>query len=586
MKRKILRILKYIGIIVLVIVALYFAVPIILGTIVGSYNRYSLKNRIAEKLETKRNTYYISASGNDNNDGKTIQTAWKTITKINSIELNPGDSVLFEANKSFAGTIELDKNDLGTAKKPVTICSYGAGKATINGGNGFGIEAKNTQGFHISNLFVKGSGQGVNEKSGIAFINDMWGDIQLDYLLIDSVEAAGFGYWGILIDGAKKKSGFSNVTIESCAVHDNGDAGLYVYGEYNYFNKEAYAHKNVSIRRVKAYNNAGRPKSNKNTGSGIVLSDTNKGLIEQCVAYNNGALCHAKQGGPVGIWAWDSKDVVIQYNESYNNKTGGIKDGGGFDLDGGMVNSILQYNYSHDNEGTGFFLAQFSWARKHSGNIIRYNISNNDGRKNDYAAIEIWGECENACIYNNTVFLSSAQKSKPSVFIVRPNDELGNDNKKLPSNIIIANNIFLSEGDVPLVKAVDATASIKLINNNYYNLSEKGNFFWNGKQYSSLNDWRDGAAQEKDGTSFFGFNVNPEIGLTKKSDALPTLAQNESLSPYQLNQGSKMINAGVDVAKLFKIKKEAVTDINKTKLPQESKVDIGALEYIQTVQNN
>ena len=47
-----------------------------------------------------------------------------------------------------------------------------------------------------------------------------------------------------------------------------------------------------------------------------------------------------------------------------------------------MKNSVMQYNYSHDNDGAGYLLAQFTYAREFTNNIVRYNISENDGRKN------------------------------------------------------------------------------------------------------------------------------------------------------------------------------------------------------------
>ena len=48
----------------------------------------------------------------------------------------------------------------------------------------------------------------------------------------------------------------------------------------------------------------------------------------------------------------------------------------------------MQYNYSHDNDGPGYLLLHSSaGARRAGNNIVRYNISQNDARKNDYGAI-------------------------------------------------------------------------------------------------------------------------------------------------------------------------------------------------------
>jgi len=572
MKRKTFKRIGRIVLVIILLIGAYFLAPVVINLIARPYNLKTYKNRLAEKEKQSPVTYYISPNGNDNNNGKSKEAAWKNISKINETEFNPGDSILLEGSQTFQGNIVFDEHDLGTAGKPIVISSYGGGSSTINAGDGFGIKIINAQGYHISNLNVKGSGQEKNNASGIAVFNNLKGDIKLAYIFIDSVEASGFGFFGILVAGEKGKSGFKNVQIENCNVNNNGDAGLYVYGEYK-LNSKAYAHENVFVRNVKAYKNLGRPKSKKNTGSGIVLSDTDNGLIEKCVAYENGILCNAKQGGPVGIWAWDSRNIIIQNNESFNNKTGSVKDGGGFDLDGGMVNSIMQYNYSHDNDGSGFFLAQFTYARTHSGNIVRYNISENDGRKNSHAGIDIWGEVENAIVYNNTIFLSQALKDTPGALMFRPN--LESSSPKFPKNIIIANNIFVTKGDVFIVNGIKESPSVKLINNNYYNTDSDFIFKREGKIFSSFEEWRKAAAQQKEENIIDGLTSNPMWQQVTAADSLKGVSK---IPFYNLQSSSPLIDKGINMEQVYKIKNVA-QDIIGTKLPQQSGFDLGALEF-------
>src|SRR6185503_1540626 len=88
-------------------------------------------------------------------------------------------------------------------------------------------------------------------------------------------------------------------------------------------------------------------------GNGIVVSNIDGGLIERSVAYGNG-LRNTTLRGPFGIWVWRSNRITVQHNESYGNRAiDGSTEGGGFDLDGGVTNSVAQYNYSHDNDGPG-----------------------------------------------------------------------------------------------------------------------------------------------------------------------------------------------------------------------------------------
>ena len=54
-----------------------------------------------EAYEIKGKTYYISANGNDENDGLSKDKPFKTIDALDSIELEAGDAVLFERDSVF-----------------------------------------------------------------------------------------------------------------------------------------------------------------------------------------------------------------------------------------------------------------------------------------------------------------------------------------------------------------------------------------------------------------------------------------------------------------------------------------------------
>src|SRR4030042_36783 len=82
--------------------------------------------------------HYVSPVGDDSNPGTQAQP-WRSIAKVNATDLAPGDHICFEAGNSFAGTIELDQQDSGTAGTKLVVTSYGKGRAVINGGNGSGL---------------------------------------------------------------------------------------------------------------------------------------------------------------------------------------------------------------------------------------------------------------------------------------------------------------------------------------------------------------------------------------------------------------------------------------------------------------
>ena len=80
------------------------------------------------------NYYLSSSSGNDLLDGKTVNTAWQTIGKLNTAMslLQPGDSVLFKCNDTFYGQVFISKS--GNAAKNIYIGSYGSGKKPVISG--------------------------------------------------------------------------------------------------------------------------------------------------------------------------------------------------------------------------------------------------------------------------------------------------------------------------------------------------------------------------------------------------------------------------------------------------------------------
>jgi hypothetical protein len=144
-------------------------------------------------------------------------------------------------------------------------------------------------------------------------------------------------------------------------------------------------------------------------------------LIEDNVADGCGA--YRENGGFNGaaaIWCTRGRDCIIQHNEAFNTRMlEGNNDGTAFDIDVESTNCIVQYNYSHDNEG-GFMLLVDNGTS--NGSIVRYNISQNDGAR---VFMFSGGVTPNTQIYNNTVYLGQNTTTK---IIDHAWDEVGNLN--------------------------------------------------------------------------------------------------------------------------------------------------------------
>jgi len=514
--------------------------------------------------------YYVSPTGNDTaNSGTSSSTPWQTINKINNINFLPGDNIYFQGGQSFSGKIYLDKNDVGTGTtSPITISSYGSGRATINGGAGTAFFAYNTAGIKINNINFIGNGAATNTADGVSFYMDLPNNTKLDGININNSDISGFGKTGLIIGSWNGKSGFKNISLTNIASHDNKKDGINIYG-FNTINSVGYCHQNVYIGYSIAYNNGGDSSlTTTPTGSGIIMSNTDGGTIEYSSAYNNGFNNHSA-AGPVGIWTYESNNVRIQYNESYNNRTQ-AGDGDGFDLDGGTTNSLMQYNYSHGNDGGGFMLVQFSGARPWSNNIVRYNISENDSRKTGYGVIHLFNGgsgLSSAQVYNNTIYLTPATTGAPSaVYLHNPS-----------TNMKFYNNIFSTTGGVKLLNIVSGQTGLQFAGNNYYTNGGAFNITYGTTTYISLASFRTGTNQEKLNGINVGFNVNPLLTSPGTGGTIGNATLLGNLTAYKLTSTSTMVNQGLNLQTQFGIT-PGIRDFYNSTLPQGSAYDIGAHE--------
>lgn len=460
--------------------------------------------------------YYISTAGNDENDGTSIASAWRTIAKVNSWSYKPGDAVFFEGGKTFIGSILLDGRAAGTEENPVVIGTYGNGRATIQAGYGYGVKIVNAGGFRVENLILAGSGACSSNGSGVAFINTFPENRKLEHICIRNIEAFGFGRksilsssgeqvpegCGIFVGGAAvdgSKSGFSHVRIENCSCHHNQYYGILITG-YWQDHPQTYANSDVYVGFCSLFDNEGDYEYLHNhSGSGLLMEDVDGGLVEYCKAYSNGSLCRATTGGPCGIWAAVSNRVIIQHCESYKNNTQ-TYDGDGFDLDGGTTNSILQYNYSHDNEGSGYLLYTYGGAPwRWSNNTVRYCISINDATKNNY-----YGGI--TCRFGDEGKLSRGVQVYNNIIINQRHTPFHAFGQNFEGGMV-CNNIFISE-EAAIIHGEQVEDKYLFRNNCYWN--EHGFLAdIDGKEYRQWEEFTRATGLEMVNGEISGFYLDP-----------------------------------------------------------------------------
>jgi hypothetical protein len=546
---------------VLLPVILVFVSPV--ATAIASIPTFSI---IADYLTDAFNgpAYYISTEGNDSGSGRTPFQAWRSIERVNQNDFEPGSHIRFLGGQTFEGNLVLDETDCGSglAEAPTVINSYGEGQATIAAGVGHGILIQNCDHVRVAQLVVEGNGSG-NTENGVEIVNNMPGDTLLSGIEVDGLEVSGFRH-GIHLRAANGLSGFSQVRLINNQTHHNLHSGISTNWDTFDNTVEGWPFKDIYVAQNVAHNNAGDPTYTEgHSGNGIVIGSVEDALIEHNFVYDNGAANAAPYQGPVGLWAWDCKSTTIQFNESFSNKSGTNSDGGGFDLDGGCQDSVMQYNFSHDNEGAGFMAGQFEGAREMRNITLRYNLSVNDARRNRYSGIYLFrvagAEMKGIDIYQNTVFISPGS-NQPAAF------RISNWTTGL-EDIKVINNSFITSGGAWLVDIEQPGNNISFWGNNYDSSEETFVIRYEGDAYYSLPEWREESSQER-------------LNGTETGTALSASVNNPGGSSpfdYQLRSGSSLVDGGLSLVDSF-VQDAGNHDFFGNPVPANITYDIGMYE--------
>lgn len=482
----------------------------------------SCGQKVNESATAKGRGYYFSTAGNDTEDG-TISKPWKSIARLQNVQLKPGDSLLFKGGEIFNGSILLDSNDTGLKDNNIIITSYGNGSATIDAGNAEGLLAQQSKYIRLSNLNFKGAGRkSGNTKNGVMFT-------YCTNIVIDSIEVQGFQKAGVQVYVGH------DIIIKNVSAHDNGYAGINVTGATQ---KEDCT--NILINHCFAENNPGDPTNFTNhSGNGILAGYCRSVVIEYSTATNNGWDMPRKGNGPVGIWCYEADSLIIHHCIAYRNKTSpGAADGGGFDLDGGVTNSIIQYCLSYENEGSAFGLFQYAGASNWYNNTIRYCISENDGSVSPaHAGVFVWNSSDDSTqlkdcyFYNNTIYNSKGAA-------------ISYEAQSLNVGFRFYNNIFLGKDSLILGKETNST----YLGNNWYSLKDG----FNANGIMNFTTWASTKNKEQYNGSVVGQNIDPMF-VNPGGTTITSPDQLSSFDKYNLPANSVLRTKGINLQEFFGI---------------------------------
>ena len=476
-------------------------------------------------LVQSQHKYYFRP-GTTTGDGSE-RRPFNTLNELSRLSLKPGDTVFFYGRDTIAGNISLE-NIHGNKKNNIVFTSYGKTRSTIDGRNTQALIFTGSDYFQMVNIGFLGSGRkSGNTTDGVKLM-------KCRNVKIKNVEVAGFQKAGLIL--------FNSETIEVNKVyaHDNGLAGILVEGDYK---KRMSA--NIKIVNCRADNNPGDPTNLDNhSGNGILVGNCKNVLIEYCTASNNGWDMPRIGNGPVGIWAYEADSVIIQHCIAYRNKTAkGAADGGGFDLDGGVTNSIIQFCLSYENWGSGYGIFQYDGADRWRNNAVRYCISINDGLVTDHACAMLMWNGSNAeadftrfYAYNNVFY---NDKKYAFAFLDQSRHQ----------GFSFFNNVFVASDTSEIFDGIDSSRNDIFMGNVW--VRKSGGFQQDG--FSDLQKWSNKTGYEQHrgkilGTSFSEqlFSVPTDLDIT---------------DPYSLRKNSTLIslcnrllgNKGVDISKLFSV---------------------------------
>lgn len=416
--------------------------------------------------------YYVdSATGNDSNDGKSPETAWKTFsasTTNSPFKFNAGDRLYIKAGTEYTNQQLVISGCRATPDKPFIVTSYGDGaKPIINLGSFTGytdkratLYLKDSSGVEVSNIEIQNyvgspTTASTQQKFGAYIYANNLGEVK--HIVFDHVDFRN-------IKGSVKKG--DDVAGAGVFWYCEGSTPTYFNGleigncEFENIDRIAITGNNAAGRVTSWYNNINvhihRNYIHNIGGQGITIKACDGAVCE----YNRVDGCGVRERG-VGIWSYKADNSVFQYNIVSNSV--GATDAQGFDSDYNCTNTIFQYNMSVHNEG-GFMLIccpgdgapaddqTYMWNAGLKGTTVRYNLSVNDGFRERAGTAKayfsptfhITGAVRWSAIYGNTLIMlpKTAEKIDKNFVTFMA---WGN---KRPSDTYFYNNIFYAADGV------------------------------------------------------------------------------------------------------------------------------------------
>jgi hypothetical protein len=586
-------------------------------------------------LSSMGTTYFIDASGgNDANDGITEQTAWQTLSKVNSYPFAPRENVLFKRGERWRGSLKIPSS--GTAEMPIVFGAYSEGPLPIidataltAGWTSLGNKLYSLP-WVIPNAVLRPSvlvygGEPLPPVYTLTFANLTVAPAPNNILLqrpwqtmiVTSADINENTVSGLSIyDGWNTTSPVDALPLGLATIETNPSeappidvtpklSSLTEPGHWYWYENTLYLYSEIPPdgMEVEVVSQLYAIDSNQKDyitiqdlavrsgiSAGVILQTTDHAILRNLLIYDTGMLHWG-----AGITVWNANNNTIADNEIRSTLKHGILITAWFDVL--TSGNTISGNYIHNTGGSGVVLGNAGA----SDNIIEHNTIGYTNQLNfDGSGIHLGGSGTGNVIRFNRIFNggSSSMKSAGIMADINPAPT------QFYYNLIYGNN----NGGIDITGSGHEIYNNTLYHNNesMWNAGEIDFFPWgtgvsdctvknnimvasDGKHFFMVNNWGYDSTQghDIDYNAYMGNTAYPFIWgdqVTSDFDTWKTLSLQDAHSletstiglnnppiDFELTSNSPAIDAGIDVGLSY--------DFAGKPVPQNNFVDMGALEY-------
>ncbi|MDZ8051002.1 MAG: choice-of-anchor Q domain-containing protein [Aulosira sp. ZfuVER01] len=292
--------------------------------------------KIAQSTTGK--TYYVSGTGNNNNDGLKESTAFRSLSKAAYV-LKPGDTV-YVMNGTYTNTnpsqaVMYIENKQGTPKTPTTIKAYPGHKPLIKVNNYTGIQIVNSSYITVEGFKLEGNNDNITLQYALQQKNNLNNPqtsnngIQITkyshHIVVRNNQVSKFGGAGISSIKSDYLTYENNVLFQNCFYTPWGANTIGML--YNWNSDNNTSQYKMIIRGNIVYENKSlipwKETGKITEGNGIEIDDSlntqsnsthqpyrGKTLIANNISYKNGGA---------GIVVYSSANVDVVNNTTYQN---------------------------------------------------------------------------------------------------------------------------------------------------------------------------------------------------------------------------------------------------------------------------